>query len=157
MKIWKQPHINKVYEALTAVSTGRLELLSDRRAKCHASAGNKSYDVSWTADFSEMMSNDNSAFYKGELSYPMIAVMLATGRIAYDHKLAAHLAGVIWKDINTKTGNNWGASVDLVLAGLGESGVDTKSVQVEAERIYMLVCDMKVEKTLVYARPPVGY
>jgi uncharacterized protein (UPF0371 family) len=161
MKHWKNPgkhNINKVYEALSAVVDDRIELIDNTHAKCHSSTGSKYYTLSWTADFSAMMSDDNAAFYNGDLSYPMIAVMLETDRISYDKEAAKLLGGIIWKDVNKKTRNNWDLSVFMVLKDLKEKGMDTSVIKTEAERIFALVQAMKVEYLGdKVPQPPEGY
>jgi|GEM_PF-5960427 len=37
-----------------------------------SSSKSKFYSITWNDDFSQMMVNDNSAYWGGKLSYPMI-------------------------------------------------------------------------------------
>lgn len=69
---WKHPSITKIYEALGAVADGRVEV-SSNTAKVYSSSRNKYYDIVYDPDKNQIMSNDNSSFYKGELGYPSIA------------------------------------------------------------------------------------
>ncbi|OHB17298.1 MAG: hypothetical protein A2749_00855 [Parcubacteria group bacterium RIFCSPHIGHO2_01_FULL_45_26] len=74
---WKLRHISKVYEALGAITDGRVEVIGNT-AKVYSSSRNKFYDVAYDASKNAsrpdsgqaIMSNDNSAYWKGELGYP---------------------------------------------------------------------------------------
>lgn len=107
---WKQPHISKVYEALGAIGDGRIEITekSDElvKAKMYSSSRNKHYDISYNPLEKAIMSNDNSAYYVGEFSYPMIALLMLLGEILYPDYLTSNLSNIKWKDINQKFKND---------------------------------------------------
>lgn len=106
--IWAQPHISKIYEALGAIGDKRIELsASKNEAKIYSSSKDKFYNVTWNDDLSEIMSNDNSAFFAGKLSYPMIAILMIKGKVDYDKSLPKILKGIKWKELNTKFKNNY--------------------------------------------------
>ncbi len=103
---WKQPPLNKVYEALGAIGDGRIEVTGDS-AKVYSSSLNKYYDVIYDAEQNAISSNDNGSHWQGYLGYPSIAFLLAKGLIKYDAKLAGYLTGFAWKDINQQFKNDF--------------------------------------------------
>lgn len=112
---WKHPSITKIYEALGAVADDRV-LISGNSAKVYSSSRNKFYNVNYDADAGQIMSNDNSSYWKGELGYPSIAFLMKTRILAYDADIANILKGVPWKDINQKFKNNFEKSLDFILS-----------------------------------------
>jgi hypothetical protein len=153
MDYWKTPHINKVYEALTALSSGRMTFDGDT-ARCGDSKGTKFYDIVYDPLTGAINSNDNSAYYMNELSYPMIAYLMQAGFITYNKCASDQLKCVIWKDYNTKTKNNWTKSVDLVLADLGAKGIDINSLKSSVEDTYNVICNNRYPKLGKTNLPP---
>ncbi len=155
--LWTKPHISKIYEALGAIADKRIELVGTHEAKMSSSSGNKAYTVTWTDDFTQMMSNDNSAFYTGQLSYPMIAVLLLKGQIKYDPEVAEMLKGVKWKDINQKFKNNFDKTVAYVQELLQEKGSDTQKLIFETKRISDELDKLEISRLGDSTRPSEGY
>ena len=48
----------------------------------------------------EAFSDDNGTRYRGYIGYPIIAVLMASGHIAYDDRYAEALSGIPWKRLN---------------------------------------------------------
>ena len=134
--IWKQPHISKIYEALTAIADKRIELVGDDKARCYSSSRGKYYEVEFDLKTNSFMSNDNTAYYTESFSYPMVAVLLMTDQIDYDKQLLGILAGIFWKDINQKYKNDYDRAIGHVLSDLKTKGVDTDYVEKEIGEIY---------------------
>ena len=155
--VWEKPHISKIYEALTALADSRIELLSPQKAKCYSSSDNKFYEIEYDPKSDSIISNDNSAFYTGSLSYPMIAFLMLTGRIAYEKKLERPLSGIHWKDINQKFNNDYDSAVDYVLSRLKDKGVSVDFVRDEIGKIYKIVCSLKLNHLGEKRLPPKGY
>ena len=82
--VWKKAHISKIYEALTAIADGRIELISTNKARCFSSSKGKFYEVEFDPQTNGIMSNDNTAYYTDSVSYPMIALLMLKGKITYD-------------------------------------------------------------------------
>ncbi len=156
---WKTPHINKVYEAITAIADKRIVQEPDdpHKAKCYSSSGNKFYEIELDPSKLAMMSNDNSAYYTDSLSYPMIALLMLNGYLERSTYLEEVLSGIYWKDINQKYNNDYDRSIQHVLAELKEKGIDTAKVEEEISEIYEKVIEMKVELLGEKKRPPTGY
>lgn len=156
---WKPPHINKVYEAITAIADKRIVQEPDapHKAKCYSSSGNKFYEIELDPTTLAMMSNDNSAYYTDSLSYPMIALLMLNGHLERSSFLEEALSGIYWKDINQKYKNDYDRSIEHVLTELKEKGVDTTKVEEQIAEIYEKVIEMKIEHLGKKETPPSGY
>jgi len=135
MTLWKLPPIAKVYEALTAVADGRVTLTSETTAQVGSSDGSKTYDLNWSADGLAVSSNDNASYWQGYLGYPIIALLLVQGRVAYDPAVAQALAGVPWKALNTQFKRNYARAIEHVLADIAAKGGDRAAIEREVEAI----------------------
>ena len=89
---WKVPPKAKIYEALTAVADGRVKVKGAETAEVLSSDGTKTYIVKWSADLREMTSNDNSSYWQRYIGYPIIAVLMALGRLDFDETVAQALS-----------------------------------------------------------------
>lgn len=156
MTLWAQPPPAKVYEALTAVADGRVRLLGDGRAEVVSSTGEKTYAVSWSADGRTWSANDNASYWGRYAGYPILAVLLAGGRIRYDAGLAGLLAGVPWKRLNDSVGRDYERAVASVLADVRARGGDTEALVAEAEAIAARFAALGLERGPRPGRPPPG-
>jgi len=111
--IWKTPHITKVYEALGAIGDERI-LVSDNSAKVYSSSRNKYYDVGYSPIDNAIMSNDNSSYWKDELGYPSIALLIKLGVLPNDQEMPLALKDIAWKDINQKYKNDFDKTMNEV-------------------------------------------
>ena len=153
---WKPPHISKIYEALTAIADGRVEM-GEHSAKVYSSSRGKYYDVAYDPTNGAIGSNDNTAYFTGALSYPMIAYFMLAGRISYDKSVAEMLKGILWKDINQRHKNNYDAAIDDVLKSMKKSGVETEKITTEIARIHDEAVSLKIDKLNSKKRPPKAY
>lgn len=154
MPAWQEPPVPKFYEALGAVADGRVAVSGDS-ARVSSSSGNKAYDVRYDADAQAIMANDNASYWKGYLGYPSIAYLLATGVLPYDARLAKLMAGIRWKDLNTRYKNDFEAAVEEVLGTLDEQ---------DADELRAYVADLAAKTAALRlallgprSRPPSGY
>lgn len=155
---WKTPPDNHiVYEALTALADKRLEVINDHEAHCYSSSGRKYYAITYDPQTHAIMSNDNMAYYIGQVSYPMIAFLMMKGEISYDYRLLECLKGIPWKDINQKFLNQWEKSVGYVLAQLKERCIDTAYVQDEVAKIFAIVQKLDLTQLGEKIVPPKAY
>lgn len=152
---WRLPAEPKIYEAITAVITGKVELTGENNAKVWSSSGNKFYTITFDPDIPAIMSNDNSSYWKGELGYPSIAYLMNRNLISYDSELAAGLAGIFWKDINQKHKNDFHLALQSVLADLDSEYCGTLEILVNKvmAELEHLGLEMLGNKML----PPKGY
>ncbi|HPJ94926.1 MAG TPA: hypothetical protein PLU81_12450 [Deltaproteobacteria bacterium] len=156
MEGWKLPPKAKIYEALSAVADGRVSRTGANTAEVISSSGTKSYTVEWNDDVSAVTSNDNASYWQGYLGYPIMAVLMHLGRLAYDSTIALHLAGIPWKQINKQFKNDYDKAVGSVLTLLEEKGVNTQAIQDEADRIMSQTEQLSLGKLPRRKRPPKG-
>ncbi|MEI6462536.1 MAG: hypothetical protein WCO33_02600 [bacterium] len=152
---WSKPkdkHI--IYEALSAISDNRFNPSSESLAVCFSSSKDKFYTIEYDKNTNSIMSNDNMAFYVGEVSYPMVALLLSNGTIEYDKEILKPLSGIKWKEINQKNRNDYMKSVAEVLANLKSKGHDILIVEKEVDRIYSEVLKLNLKMLGQKVFPP---
>jgi hypothetical protein len=154
MALWKMPPKAKVYEALSAVADHRVHLKENLTAEVVSSSGDKTYVVQWTEDFTRLTSNDNASYWQGYLGYPIVAVLMETGKLTFDSRIADQLAGIPWKRINKQHKNNYDLAVAAVLDDLAKNGVDTTLVQAEVDQIYEQLESSEFERLSQGKSPP---
>lgn len=142
---WQQPHVSKVYEALTAIADNRIQIISSTHVHCYSSSRNKFYTVEFELKNMAFMSDDNTAYYTNSVSYPMIATLFLTEIVTYDKKLLAPLKNIYWKKINQNFNNDYDMAVHFVLSQLVKKGIDDESLQKEIEIIYADICKKKLQ------------
>jgi hypothetical protein len=146
MTQWKMPPQAKVYEALSALEDGRLRIVEPGRAEVVSSSGDKVYSVEWSEDGRQVSSNDNASVWQGYIGYPIIAVLLATGRIPYDREVAKPLAGVPWHAVNELFKRDYAAAVESVLRDIDRRGGDRQRIESEVEAIYRQLEELGLER-----------
>lgn len=155
---WLEPkdeHI--VYEALSAIADGRFELTGESSAKCTSTSRGKFYTVNYDPDTNQIMSDDNMAYYRGEVSYPMVAMLLAIDAFEYDHTILDALKGIAWKDINQRNKNDYMKSVGEVLRDLEEKGVKIEIIENEVKRIFTWITGLELKYLGNKVVPPKAY
>lgn len=154
MNYWHQPkdeHI--IYEALTAIADGRVEV-TENSAKVFSSSRNKFYIVNFDLKYLSFMSDDNMAYYRDEVSYPMLAVLLEEKVIQYDENILKFFANVPWKDINQKNKNDYMKSVEEFL----ESRVNVRrEIEGEVKEIFDKLLNLKLKVLGKKVLPPDAY
>ena len=150
--IWKKPHIEKIYEALTAIAEGRIEK-HGKTAKCFTSNNNKFYDIKYDPIIGSINSNDNEAYYTHSLSYPMIAYLMLTKKIPFERELLEILRDIDWDSINQNFKNDYDKSIRFVLGELKKNGDDVEFIKKEVKKIYDFTCGMNI-KTLGEIQKP---
>jgi hypothetical protein len=134
--LWKMPPLAKVYEALGAIGDGRVQIEDARRALVTSSDGTKTYEVDIGVDGREISSNDNASFWQGYLGYPAIAVLIARGLIRRpDETAISALAGVAWKELNTRYRNDYDRTLEEVLRHAAERGSDPDAIRAAAAAV----------------------
>jgi len=134
--LWKMPPIAKIYEALGAIGDGRVRIEDARHAFVTSSDGSKTYEVDMNDDGREISSNDNASFWQGYLGYPAIAVLIARGLILCPPEAAIHaLAGVPWKELNTRNRNDYDRTLEDVLTRAAARGCDATMIRAAAASV----------------------
>ncbi len=125
-------HIIKMYEALWCVWDGRVELIDGESgiiaAQVKSSDGSKIYDVSYDQLQKAIMSNDNSSYWKNELWYPALALLLFLDVLDYQSDYGEALSDIPWKSINTINSNNRNLTQQQIDEKLRLQGVDILSL-----------------------------
>jgi len=156
MAAWKSPPKAKVYEALSAVTDGRVTLVGAETAEVVSSDGAKTYHVEWSPDLTGITSNDNASYWQGYMGYPIIAVLMVLGKLEYKTDVAELLAAVTWRQLNRKFRNDYARAIDSVLEALVSKGVSRQIVVDEVDRIMAQVECLELEKLPRRKRPPKG-
>ena len=97
MATWKAPPKAKIYEALSAVGDGRVEMVGERTAQVTSSARDTTYTVEWSEDGKGITSNDNASYWQGYPGYPILAVLMVRTDLNFSPRIASSLSGVAWK------------------------------------------------------------
>lgn len=97
MELRLPPRI-KVLEALGAVVDGRVRLVGEGRCEVVSSEGDRTYTVVVEGGFA--YSDDNGTVYRGYVGYPIVACLMAGGRLPVDAELGEKLRGVPWRRLN---------------------------------------------------------
>lgn len=146
--IYKTPHINKVYEALTALADDRVLVTKTQTdllwietitATVQTSSRDKSYTVTYQPSQYLIMSNDNSAYRNKEISYPMIALMIVIWQLPREDQQINKLANIHRKAINQQYDNDRDKSTWHVLQQLNSQGIDLESLQTYAQHLHSLI------------------
>lgn len=154
MSTWKSPPKAKIYEALSAVADGRVRLMGGEKAEVVSSDGTKTYHVEWSPDLNQITSNDNASYWQGYMGYPIIAVLMVLGKLAYRTEVADFLAGVPWKQMNRGFRNDYTKAIDSVLDTLEAKGTPRQIAVAEVDRIMAQIEGLELEKLPRRKRPP---
>lgn len=113
----KLPPPEKIYEAWSAIASGRLMLLAppendEGEAEIVSSNGKKRYKLRWDGDIYE--STDSATWWQGYPGYPVIALLMKRLILPYDQEIAVIFANVDWYAINRKARNNYALALKWV-------------------------------------------
>jgi hypothetical protein len=156
MPTWKMPPKAKIYEALSAVADKRVSITGHTTAQVLSSSRDKTYDVEWSEDYSEITANDNASYWQGYTGYPIIAVLLHTGRIPFNPHIAQRLADIPWKSVNQKFKRDYGKAINHILDGIEAQGGDRMEIAREVEKIYEQLGTLQLQRSQRRRRPPKG-
>lgn len=150
-KIWKTPHIIKIYEALGSIVDERLEIINNLEGKLYSSSRQKFYSIKYDPKNNSIMSNDNASFYCGTLGYPAIAYLMKMNFLPYDENYAILLKNIYWKKLNQKFDKNKGKAIpdydfDAVVKEV-DSNLIIKGHDINAFKIYVNSVYEKIKKT----------
>lgn len=140
MKLWKKAadeHI--VYEALTVIADNRIDIEKATEmsiAKCFSSSRNKFYTINFNLKELSFMSDDNMAYYRDEVSYPILSVLLQENFLNFDKNILPNFKNIFWKEINQKNKNNYMKSVEEFLENISNEDLRIK-IQKECLQIFL--------------------
>ncbi|MDE7299768.1 MAG: hypothetical protein K2N94_13245 [Lachnospiraceae bacterium] len=147
----KVPPIEKIHEAYSAIADGRITL-RDSEADVSSSDLTKKYLVKWKDE--TYSSNDNASYWKGDLGYPIIAVLMLQGKLSLDREIAEHFKGINWKKLNTEHKNKYSEAVKQIMEGLKMSGVDCDKINHEINKVYGEIEQLTINTKRSSLRPP---
>ena len=154
MSPWKMPPKAKVYEALSAVADKRVSITGDTTAQVQSSSRDKTYDVEWSKDISEITSNDNASYWQGYMGYPIIAVLLQIGKISFNPPIAKLLADVPWKSVNEQFKRDYDKAISHILEAIEARGGSRMEITQEVEKIYKQLGLLGLQRSQRRRRPP---
>lgn len=154
MTPWKLPPPAKVYEAFSALADGRVRVEEPGRAAVRSSGGEKTYTVEWTGDVEAVTSNDNASYWQGYLGYPIVAVLIALGKVRADEAVTRALAGIRWKELNARFKRDYDAAVVHVLEELAERGEERERIVREVDGVMRQLAELTLERRGRGRRPP---
>ena len=138
--------VEKVFEAFTALDSGRVEILHNEDSSGEASVWSsdhaKRYTVRW--DGSLVYSDDNSTYWRGYAGYPVIAVLMKRGVIKYDADVASEFSGVNWKELNTRYRNDYAKAVAEVI---NQRHINPSRAYDAAAHVMKQLADLPIEIT----------
>lgn len=154
MAIWKPPPRAKAFEALTAVVDDRVRRTGPTTAEVVSSDSTKIYVVTWSEEMQKITSNDNASYWQGYVGYPIIAVLLATGKISFDAEAVRDLSGVPWSKLNKEHRRDYEAVIQGLLTGIAERGGKPEVIVKEVERILQTLGTLHLEQLPHQRKPP---
>lgn len=144
MADWKMPPMAKIYEALSAVADERVSFTGATAARVESSSRDKTYNVEWSEDMREITSDDNASRWQGYTGYPIIAVLLKTGKISFNPRVARHLADIPWNALNKKFKGDYDRAVNHVLDGIEAKGGNRAETEAQAGTIFEQLASLKL-------------
>lgn len=148
----KMPPLAKVFEAWSALADGRVSLDDEeRRATVTSSNGLKAYTVAWSEDGGTYSSNDNATYWQGYAGYPVIAALMAQGRLPFDRAAAEGFAHVDWTELNERHKRDYAAAVREIV---DERGLDAAQADAAAHEVLDALAALDVTVKRGAARPP---
>ncbi|HFK1529852.1 TPA: hypothetical protein ACGXM6_003618 [Bacillus cereus] len=148
MVIKKMPPIEKIHEAYSAIVDGRVNL-QDGIAKVLSSDRKKEYTVTWEENV--YSSNDNATYWQGYAGYPIIAVLLLTGKLPFNQVVAESFKGINWTELNAKNKANYAKSVAIIMEDLKQKGIDCGVINEDIQVVYekMKLLDIKCKRSTI--------
>ena len=137
--ILKPPPRIKVLEALGALADGRVAQLEKGVCQVVSSEGDRTYKVVLGEGWA--YSNDNGTLYRGYVGYPILACLMAEGRLPVDQDLAKELKGVPWRRLNELY-----KKYDEVLRHIyHERWIDRRRAEAYIDEVLKKLSEMKLE------------
>ena len=136
------------------MADGRVHATGPGSAEVESSAATARYTVEWSADLQTVTANDNASYWQGYLGYPIVAVLLARGKLRADAQIVEQLGGVPWHDLNARFKRDYDKAVDAALTSLAEQGADRARIVAEADSVMAQLATLELQRTGRGRRPP---
>jgi len=143
--VWKLPPVEKIYEAFSVLADKRYEITGNGKASVLSSSGDKKYTVTWSDDSRDglkVLSDDNASRWQGYTGYPIIAILMITGKIIYDSNIIRHFSGIPWNKLNKEHKNNYSAVADGILNKMKPE--DSNKIKEAAENIFNQLSELNL-------------
>jgi|GEM_PF-646762 len=157
MTIWNPPHISKIYEAVSAIADDRVLLVSENESHCTSTSRGKYYTTTYDPETNSIMSNDNTAYYTLNMSYPMIALLMLKDVIPYDPSLLEPLKNIPWKDINQQYKDDYDLGLDHYFKQLMPKNVSEAEIKSKIQTIYQYTYSLQLNYLGKKIKPPTAY
>ena len=145
---FKMPPMEKIYEAWTAVTDGRVHIashaadMSRGTATVDSSDGARRYTIAWSGD--EFNSDDPMSYWQHTVGYPVIALLMTLGRIGCDTAVAADFSGIDWNALNKAHRGDYAAAAAEVIL---DRGLDADRVGTAADNAYARLRELPLRLT----------
>ncbi len=128
----------KVLEALGAVVDGRVRLVGEGRCGVVSSEGDRVYDVVVEGGF--VYSNDNGTLYREYVGYPILACLMAEGKLPTDAELGEKLRGVPWRRLNEQ----YKRYEEVLIRALTERGIERERAEACIDAVLRRLAAMRL-------------
>ena len=129
----KLPPIEKIYEAYTAISDRRIDL-QESSALVKSSDGKKTYQVEWQDNL--YASTDNASYWQGYAGYPIIGILILSGRLQVDTRIMKHFSDVNWNELNRKHKRDYRKALLEVFETKGLTQTEIQGIEEKTAQAY---------------------
>ncbi|MGA8497078.1 MAG: hypothetical protein WB764_16460 [Xanthobacteraceae bacterium] len=151
---WKSPPKAKIYEALSAVADGRVQIVGEGEALVHSSDQAKTYKVIWNKERTAFGANDNASYWVGYVGYPIIATLFELGVIELDRELAGHFQSINWNKLNQIYKRRYDDAVNYVLEQLQKNNIEIGPIREFADASFEKLKSLKFGRLTPPGEPP---
>ena len=148
---YKIPIIEKVYEAYSTIADDRIRF-EENKFLVYSSDYSKFYIITKYND--TYISNDKMSFWNKTIGYPILAIMMLNGEIAYNKEIALYFKDINWKKLNTEYNNDYVKTGQIILDNLKNQKIDVQKIIEETEKVYSQIKELKIEYIKSKIFPP---
>jgi len=146
----KESPVSKIYEALSALSDGRVRSNGTDEWLVLSSDHSKYYTV--RRKDGVYSSNDNATLWQHYAGYPILAVWMKEGLLPVDASVLPALANIPWKALNVKHRNKYEESIAEVRSSWSEE----EDREIQAEILAVQEALKKIPNDVKGNRVPLG-
>jgi hypothetical protein len=137
METWKLPPPEKIYEAFSVLADNRCTM-TENKATIISSDSTKKYLVEWsvTDDGATVIrSDDNASRWQGYTGYPIIAVLMITGKLTVNQDIIKYFKNIPWNALNKAANRNYSRVVGDILDSLNDKELAIR-ISKEADHVF---------------------
>lgn len=144
----KMPPPEKIYEAWSALASGRLASHTEPdaptgEATILSSGRDKEYRVTWQGNC--LYSNDPASWWQSYPGYPVLAVLMYRNQLPYDEKIASLFADVLWEKINREAKRDYALALERVFEKLQLNSEEAEAASKLAESTFSRLAALPLE------------